>query len=887
MQPVGTTFTTAIEGASQIPIERVKVFPTHKTVPSLGFNVAYYELDGNTDMIAGDWYSDPGSGVDLVYPSPRITSHDASFDTVTKTITADAGTPYGVIQANQIIQVQGSGNDDGIFHVASVAGDNVITVTEAVSNDNNQTITITILSDIIEPSTVLAFDWGVGGVPKPISKSHLFAVRWYGFFFARYTGLYRFYYDAPRHARIRVKFNGSYLDSAKVSGMAETHTATFDAATRTITAAYGKPYTKFSADDFIVISGTAEANNRGVKEILSVTDTVITLKVGELIADEVPTTTTIGLEVDIWTSADPKDGVQVEQYTETTSLTAGTFYSIQIEYWVPASKVPLYDPTFLAVKYREPNTTTALDEWGATGGTIVSDYDSDYPLIKPLSAGNVVSHDADGEPLYGTADAASADFLTGVTVTKVKSISGRQTRNGASEYTLGLPIANATILAATLAGGENAVTVDSVGGFPQVAEIEFEDGNHYSYTSTNPGGPNFAGVDLIGEAHAVGEVVKLHDAGYAHNPEDFSYSAWNSGESAQIQLKAFHRISVELGYQVYGGSAYYQERITGLIYPNPVIERRLSGDGKQEDQLTLRATDYRTLLQTHNAYFKNYPDAASYALARYYKDSLLSEPNGINKPTAYDRWGLGTATRDMLMKAGIDPVLLYARQRKNVEGGAKFSTDWGNYLIFAPIQLDSNRKYGRPGTILAEDADDAYNWFFGYGEAIASAVTEMAKNFLYFFSVNCYGQPIFRPSNLPSNYYNDSTPPTGPDTTGGDPPDFSDWEITITAPTRPTEWAPGNHNITWTSDAAGTVKIELYHSKFDRVLGEYGSYKIVTQNGWGNPIIATTADDGTYAWNLPTDLPKLYYAREIFYKIKITSLNLTTDYDFSDEFTRT
>ncbi|GAG81144.1 unnamed protein product, partial [marine sediment metagenome] len=67
-------------------------------------------------------------------------------------------------------------------------------------------------SDIIEPSTMLAFDWGVGGTPAPVSDGRidLWAARWFGYLYARYSGTYRFYVDSSPHSRIRVKLNGSY-----------------------------------------------------------------------------------------------------------------------------------------------------------------------------------------------------------------------------------------------------------------------------------------------------------------------------------------------------------------------------------------------------------------------------------------------------------------------------------------------------------------------------------------------------------------------------------------------------------------------------------------------------------------------------------------------------
>ena len=64
---------------------------------------------------------------------------------------------------------------------------------------------------ILEPSTVIAHDWGVGGVPGPVTgRSDLWAARWYGKFFPRYSGVYRFYVDSSPFSRLRMRVFASY-----------------------------------------------------------------------------------------------------------------------------------------------------------------------------------------------------------------------------------------------------------------------------------------------------------------------------------------------------------------------------------------------------------------------------------------------------------------------------------------------------------------------------------------------------------------------------------------------------------------------------------------------------------------------------------------------------
>ena len=63
----------------------------------------------------------------------------------------------------------------------------------------------------IEERTCLAFDWGIGGSPAAISKPDLYAVRWYGYFYARFSGVYTFFIDTPKHSRARIFFDYAYL----------------------------------------------------------------------------------------------------------------------------------------------------------------------------------------------------------------------------------------------------------------------------------------------------------------------------------------------------------------------------------------------------------------------------------------------------------------------------------------------------------------------------------------------------------------------------------------------------------------------------------------------------------------------------------------------------
>ena len=88
--------------------------------------------------------------------------------------------------------------------------------------------------------------------------------------------------------------------------------------------------------------------------------------------------------------------------------------------------------------------------------------------------------------------------------------------------------------------------------------------------------------------------------------------------------------------------------------------------------------------------------------------------------------------------------------------------------------------------------------------------------------------------------------------------------ITVTNPDSISVWGTGTtHSITWTSTGSITdVKIELYKG---------GVFEM--------EIIASTANDGTYNWDIPTDLTD-----RIDYYIRISDVSNPATYDDSDNF---
>jgi len=551
MNPVNSTHEALINAKNQLPISRVTIFDTCKTVPSKGFNVYFYTL-----------------------PDSDNTTLDAILND---------SDPFWYAMEDVILQL-GS-------------------------------------SDIIEYSTALAFDWGVGGSPSPVSQAHLFGIKWTGYFYARYTGVYRFYIDSSYFARLRIKFNGSYL--------------TF----------------KDPDDDSEVDSWDADLDN---------TD---------------------------------------ELYADTASLTAGDWYAIQIEFAV-GRREECTDPTYLCVKYKEPTSvTTGYDLWGDSGGDIVADYPSDSDK-KVLSAGVVNT---------------AGSFLSGDEITDiVKSVSGGKSRGESAQYQFDVAVAVSTWL--TDPGGVSAedteINVGSTEGLPDKGKLIIGSGTT-TITYTNKDATTFKGIPATGDGSIGGSYVQytritLHTGKYSFNPytKDFGI------------IKPYRLVKIELGHRSPSTETnYYSNVVWGHIFPNPQLQR-----SKNEDILTIYMQDFNNMLGSIQ---QNYPDNASYSGASYYNKLTSGEPDGQERPVAYDRWKCEYAVRDIYIKANIDPILTYQRKRLQVTGD--YAPDYGGYLIDADFQLNYQPNYGNPGSV--DNPDDKYLWFFGYGKKLIEMLASFAKTF--------------------------------------------------------------------------------------------------------------------------------------------------------------
>ena len=511
MQPVNPSFETLVDNDYRFPIGRVSVFETNKSVPSQGFNVAYYAIGQETDMDVTDWWS----GLPTTSPT-------------------------GVL-------------DEGTFLSGSI---------------------------IIEESNIMAFDWGITGVPPPISgRSDLWASRWTGHFFARYSGVYRFYMDSAPFTQARMVFNGSPA--------------------------------QFEDDDSVVVDRWAGANYEKTRQ---------------------------------------------ELHWDSPSLTAGQWYTIDIQLNIPKQSSPQNIPTYFCMKYEEPDATTIYNLWGESGGDIAIDYQSDVGIKKVLSAGVVNTTNA---------------FLPAIEIPFVTGFSGSRRDGQSTDFALTVPIPATTNVIVETAALDTEIEVTSVAGFPSVGALAIgtnpDSMDIVAYTGLDTVNDKFTGV-TGGGINLVGALVNQL---YGVDTDQY-IAGYNALDGSFGPLKAFRLVRIEGGLNDGAGNDYYSDRIWGNLSQNNVIDR----DNKTVAWIV---RDFTWML--NRKFNQNYPNQASYSMASYYTSFTANNPDGVTRPVAYDRWASGNAVRDIFMQAGIDPVLLFERERVKVSTSPTFASDYGRYLL--------------------------------------------------------------------------------------------------------------------------------------------------------------------------------------------------------------
>jgi len=171
------------------------------------------------------------------------------------------------------------------------------------------------------------------------------------------------------------------------------------------------------------------------------------------------------------------------------------------------------------------------------------------------------------------------------------------------------------------------------------------------------------------------------------------------------------------------------------------------------------------------------------------------------------------------------------------EMGTSHNITWNdNISINVKIELYKSGSYYR--TISSSTSSDGtYSW------GIPTDLTESSS-----YKVKITSTSNSSVNDYSNNYFSIEDQP---------PADY----VTISSPNGGETWEMGTtHNITWSDNISSNVKIELYKS------GSY--YRTIT---------SSTSSDGTYSWNIPTNLTE-----SSNYKVKIISTTNNSVSDYSD-----
>lgn len=417
------------------------------------------------------------------------------------------------------------------------------------------------------------------------------------------------------------------------------------------------------------------------------------------------------------------DAHSTQEFSGTTvSLTAGTWYDIAFHFWA-GSNADGDSLAYVCFKYKEPSgATTQYNEFGQTSADLTANgkpgYPTDYAADtakKPFSAGVVNT---------------TANFLTGTTLTQITDLDIQRHKIESSTCQLQIPLSASTSLTVATSGGESTLNVESTQAFPNAGAVE-ADNTVITYDGKNANQLlNCQNVPAL----SIDTTVALVNTDYAF---DRSARAWGS-------IKKFRLYRIETGhYDADTNTEYYTDRLWGHLLANPQVQRTKDGD-----TLQVEIWDFQNMLQT--TYNQNYPDYASYSMADYYERYTTNEPDGVTRPTAYDKWILDAVIRDIYIKAGIDPIWTYMRRRMTVTASPAFATDFGDYYIQgSDIQLEHNIPYGNPTAVAGEKVDAEYRWSFGYGDIQLEQLSALAKNYGYQVGFAGNGSARFEGINIP------------------------------------------------------------------------------------------------------------------------------------------
>lgn len=145
---------------------------------------------------------------------------------------------------------------------------------------------------------------------------------------------------------------------------------------------------------------------------------------------------------------------------------------------------------------------------------------------------------------------------------------------------------------------------------------------------------------------------------------------------------------------------------------------------------------------------ENCPNNASYAMFDYTSRNITTEPDGVTRPMTYDAWPIINTVRDLCIKGGIDPKKLYGR-KKILDRTNKVV--YGDYFMQdKEVRLRRKSKYGSP-YLAGNDpnSDEEYIWKLNFGDSIYDSIVDFSNTYGYIFGCSNNGNIVFSTVNTP------------------------------------------------------------------------------------------------------------------------------------------
>ena len=171
----------------------------------------------------------------------------------------------------------------------------------------------------------------------------------------------------------------------------------------------------------------------------------------------------------------------------------------------------------------------------------------------------------------------------------------------------------------------------------------------------------------------------------------------------------------------------------------------------EQGLVTVTCLDFLNLLNYRIN--ENWPDKASYWIAHYNKDGEFDEPDGVDKPIAYDGWRFERVIRDLLLKCNIDDTLFEGkkliRKYDNSISQVYDLFEGKDIILRRPINYGNADLSEADANRFGTNTDDEYLYPSEISETVFNRAYNIADQMGYIIGFDPNGQAIIKARNNP------------------------------------------------------------------------------------------------------------------------------------------